>query len=91
MATESEGGVFISTEKIYEQLLEMNTQLALIRSDFRSVNEQNHQNSETLKDHENRIRGIEQTKKDRTHPSLQSAAVSAVVAILVAIVSLLFR
>lgn len=62
---DSEGGVFISTEKIYDLLRESidrtNDRLTEIRSDIRAMNEQTTENKDEIRDLRTRMRKVEDT------------------------------
>lgn len=64
MPPESEGGVFIPTEKIYELLVDSinqtNERLSEIRSDIRAMHEENLKARVVDEDHEKRIRNVEE-------------------------------
>lgn len=89
--TESTGGVFISTEKIYEELLRMNNHLNEIRSDIRAQGGKAEELKDSLKEHAERIRVLETTKKDRIHPSLVAVAISAPISILGVVAPFFFK
>jgi len=89
MAENEQGGVFIPTDKIYELLRDhmsqTNERLTEIRSDIRSMSDQYNESRQWIHDHEERIRKIEEKKKDRTSPQISSAWIGAVVAFAIAL------
>ncbi|MEU5878173.1 hypothetical protein [Spirillospora sp. NPDC047279] len=82
---ESEGGVFIPTERIYDLLRESidrtNERLTEIRSDIRSMSEQTSETTSQVKDHEDRIREVERWKNRMPATALTAllAAVASIV------------
>lgn len=77
---DSEGGVFISTEKIYDLLRESidrtNERLTEIRSDIQKMNEQNRENREDIRELRHEMEKVKETKRDRLTPSVTSALIA---------------
>lgn len=62
MPPEANGGVFVSSEKMYDQFVKMNEQLSQMNSQLSSLNTLMADTREEQADHEQRIRAVEKWK-----------------------------